>query len=174
MAHVGQELALRLACRVGLVAGNRQLAAALLRFGFPGRELAGPVLDHALENHGTLLEFLAIANDERGDQGEGRRKDDDDQNVEQEDLPLIRRDNAVDLAGDRRRQSQDFAEYGVELLVEITADDAGGIARLPASRQDLIEFIDTLAQQVEVVAGFGQCRHVPERGITPVNRRADQ
>ena len=174
VAHVGQELALGVARRVRLVARDCQLAAALLRLRFARGQLARAVRDHACEHYRPLFELVTIANDECGDEAERRNENHDDQDVEQEDPLAVLRDDPVDLLRDGRGQRENLAEHGIEFLVQVTANHAGGVARIPALGKNAVELGDVLAQQLQVLPCLRQHRYLAERRVAAVDRRTDE
>ena len=129
---------------------------------------------HAREYYRSLFELMTIANDQPGDEAERRDEDPDDQGVEQEDPLLIRGDNPVDLLGNARGKREDFAEYGIEFLVQVATDHTGGVSRFPTLGEDAVEFADVLAQQLQILPRLRQHRYLAERRAASVDCRADQ
>ena len=81
---------------------------------------------------------------------------------------------SADLLRDRCGQRKNLSEHGIELLVEIATDDTDRFACFPAIGQDTIELANVLAQEMQVVPGFGQRGDLPEGRRAAVNGRADQ
>jgi hypothetical protein len=174
VAHVGEELALGFAGRVGVVARDTELLVAPDSLGLARRQCLGALDDHHLEDLGAPLELAAVAGHQPGDQAEGNEQDHDDQDVDRQDLLLVLDDAAFDLQAHLARQVQDVVEDGIEVLVQFAADDARAVAQRPAIHNEPVEFHDLELQADHCRPRSGQCVDLPDRSHAAINGRVDE